>query len=55
MIFVYDIGKSRWEADFGREALKFGRDHFTIYTGNYVITCTRRDTGFSTGRRGNRS
>ena len=25
-------------ADFGREALEFGRDHFTIDTGNYVIT-----------------
>lgn len=24
--------------DFGREALEFGRDHFTIDTGNYVIT-----------------
>lgn len=31
MVFVYDIGKSRWQAD-------FGRDHFTIDTGNYVIT-----------------
>ena len=38
MVFVYDIGKSRWQADFGREALEFGRDHFTIDTGNYVIT-----------------
>lgn len=38
MVFVYDIGKSRWQADFGREALEFGRDHFTLYTGNYVIT-----------------
>lgn len=38
MIFVYDIGKSRWQADFGRDALEFGRDHFTIDTGNYVIT-----------------
>lgn len=38
MVFVYDIGKSRWQADFGREALEFGRDHFTIDTGNYLIT-----------------
>lgn len=38
MIFVYDICKSRWQADFGREALEFGRDHFTIDTGNYLIT-----------------
>ncbi len=38
MVFVYDIGKNRWQADFGREALEFGRDHFTIDTGNYVIT-----------------
>ena len=38
MVFVYDIGKSRWQADFGRDALEFGRDHFTIDTGNYVIT-----------------
>lgn len=38
MVFVYDIGKSRWQADFGRESLEFGRDHFTIDTGNYVIT-----------------
>lgn len=38
MIFVYDINKSRWQADFGRESLKFGRDYFTIDTVNYVIT-----------------
>ena len=38
MIFVYDIGKSRWQAEFGRAALEFGRDHFTIDTGNYLIT-----------------
>lgn len=38
MVFVYDIGKSRWQADFGRDALEFGRDRFTIDTGNYVIT-----------------
>lgn len=38
MVLVYDIGKSRWQADFGREALEFGRNHFTIDTGNYVIT-----------------
>ena len=38
MVFVYDIGKSRWQAEFGRAALEFGRDHFTIDTGNYVIT-----------------
>lgn len=35
---VYDIGKSRWQAEFGRDALEFGRDHFTIDTGNYLIT-----------------
>lgn len=29
---------ARWQADFGRESLEFGRDHFTIDTGNYVIT-----------------
>lgn len=38
MVFVYDIGKSRWRADFGRESLEFGRDRFTLDTGNYVIT-----------------
>ena len=38
MVFVYDIGKSRWQEVFGREALEFGRDHFAIDTGNYVIT-----------------
>lgn len=38
MVFVYDIGKSRWQAEFGRDALEFGRDHFTIDTGNYLIT-----------------
>lgn len=38
MIFIYDIGRSRWQVDFGRDALEFGRDHFTIDTGNYVIT-----------------
>lgn len=55
MVFVYDIGKSRWQADFGREALEFGRDHFTIDTGNYVITVDPKKYRISTGRRGNRS
>lgn len=38
MVFVYDIGKGRWQADLGCEALEFGRDYFTIDTRNYVIT-----------------
>lgn len=34
MVFVYDIGKSRWQADFGREALEWAKMHGARFTFN---------------------